>query len=70
MQQSSPIARRWLARVLVISIFLYALLLLAVWSDTQNLGEATSGELQLIRSDIVVEQQQEGNDSTIVDSIQ
>ncbi|KAF1776093.1 Nucleotide-diphospho-sugar transferase [Phytophthora cactorum] len=69
--QSSLIARRWLTRGLVVSIFLYGLLLLAVWSDIQHLREATSDDLQLIRSDIDAELKREDNESiAIVNSIQ
>ncbi|KAL4106654.1 hypothetical protein PRIC1_004701 [Phytophthora ramorum] len=56
MQSSSRIAGRWLARVLVLSISLYALLLLAVWSDTQYPAQGTTEDtqqhVQLVRSDL------------------
>jgi alpha 1,2-mannosyltransferase len=58
-QQSSSIAGRWLARVLAISVLLYALLLVAVWTDTNHFQslEATTTQkqqqhLQLVRSDV------------------
>ncbi|KAL4159082.1 hypothetical protein PRNP1_004853 [Phytophthora ramorum] len=56
MQSNSRIAGRWLARVLVLSISLYALLLLAVWSDTQYPAQGTTEDtqqhVQLVRSDL------------------
>ncbi|KAJ8552605.1 hypothetical protein ON010_g9942 [Phytophthora cinnamomi] len=67
MQQSSPIAGRWLARGLAVTIFFYGLLLMALWSDSQHGGLSTVSistatatattleqPLQLVRSDVVV----------------
>nr|KAE8937225.1 hypothetical protein PF009_g12860 [Phytophthora fragariae] len=62
MHQSSPIAGRWLARGLAVTIFLYWLLLLALWSDSQHsdvsvaISSATTLEqpLQLVRNDVII----------------
>ncbi|KAE9019019.1 hypothetical protein PR003_g13455 [Phytophthora rubi] len=62
MHQSSPIAGRWLARGLAVTIFLYGLLLLALWSDSQHsdvsvaISSATTLEqpLQLVRNDVII----------------
>ncbi|GMF20808.1 unnamed protein product [Phytophthora fragariaefolia] len=57
MQQTAPLARRWLARGLVVSISLYGLLLLALWSDSRHdetvAASAMEQSLQLIRSDVI-----------------
>ncbi|KAL3658712.1 hypothetical protein V7S43_016348 [Phytophthora oleae] len=53
MQQSSRVAGRWLTRCLFISVALYGLLVLAVWSDIEEVETAET--LQLLRSDIATE---------------
>ncbi|GMF28057.1 unnamed protein product [Phytophthora lilii] len=69
MQQTSPIAGRWLARALAISILLYGLLLLAVWSNTQHRRQqgVAIDTLQLLRSDV---DRDLGDGSIVVNSTQ
>ncbi|KAK1943181.1 hypothetical protein P3T76_005818 [Phytophthora citrophthora] len=55
MQQSSLVAGRWLTRCLFVSVALYGLLVLAIWSDI-GLEEVEKSEtLQFLRSDIGTE---------------
>ncbi|KAF4040358.1 hypothetical protein GN244_ATG07553 [Phytophthora infestans] len=65
MLQRSSNARRWLVRALVISSFLYGVLLLVIWSETEHLEKTAIHNIQSLRNDNNAEQQHYGSDVVV-----
>ncbi|KAF4134379.1 putative Mannosyltransferase [Phytophthora infestans] len=65
MLQRSSNARRWLVRALAISSFLYGVLLLVIWSETEHLEKTAIHNIQSLRNDNNAEQQHYGSDVVV-----